>query len=185
MARLKSETADAHDRVDACVDLEHLSRARYVAMLRGFRRAQSAVERALAPFADTLGAFGYDVSERSKLARLNEDLAALGEPASETTDELRLDDAGAAFGAIYVVEGSTLGARIISRHADALGITHERGGSFLHGYGDQTGAMWKRTAASITSYIVECPDDEASLLTGARATFALFEHCLKTELDGR
>lgn len=185
MARLRSETADAHARVDALVDLEDLSRARYVALLRGFRRSQAAVEDALAVHAQTLGAFDYDVIERSKIQRLNDDLSALGEDVAKTNDRLELADAGAAFGAVYVVEGSTLGAKIIARHAESLGISPAHGGNFLHGYGERTGTMWKRTGQSITSFADRHPTCEGSMLAGAHATFALFEHCLTEELNGR
>lgn len=185
MARLKHETADAHARVDACIDLERMSRARYVALLTAFRGAQAAVERELARYAGVLAAYDYDVGARRKVARLDADLAALGADVSLAIDrDFRLDDVGEAFGAIYVVEGSTLGAQVIRRHVvESLALDPARECTFLGGYGAGTGATWKRTAASVTAYAAEHPECDAQLIAGAHQTFALFEHHLTTELS--
>jgi heme oxygenase (biliverdin-IX-beta and delta-forming) len=51
-----------------------------------------------------------------------------------------------AFGALYVIEGSTLGGEIISkmlRKNEAVNIP-EDSLQFFKGYGDQNGAMWQR-----------------------------------------
>ena len=49
-----------------------------------------------------------------------------------------------------MVEGATLGGRIIGRHLrDGLGLNASTGASFFAGYGEQTGAMWTRLTAHV------------------------------------
>jgi len=56
----------------------------------------------------------------------------------------KLPSKAAFLGAMYVIEGSTLGGQYIARHVeDALGLSPGIGDSYFRGYGDRTGAMWR------------------------------------------
>jgi light-regulated signal transduction histidine kinase (bacteriophytochrome) len=46
-------------------------------------------------------------------------------------------------GALYVLEGQTLGGAVLARRAAGLGLTRQAGASFLDAYGPERGAMWR------------------------------------------
>jgi heme oxygenase len=81
---------------------------------------------------------------------LADDLSWFGmkETASPTTVteafRLRFDSAEAVVGALYVLEGSTLGGQVIARQlAESIGVQPGKGASFFYGHGDDTQAHWK------------------------------------------
>lgn len=75
------------------------------------------------------------------------------------------------FGCMYVLEGSTLGARVISRQLNAsLGITPGSGGRFFHAHGDRTGEMWQVFGAALTRFAASC-DAHERIVAAALATF--------------
>ncbi len=51
---------------------------------------------------------------------------------------------GFAMGILYVIEGSSLGGRVILKHIQkTLNIEQATGAAFFAGYGDRTGILWK------------------------------------------
>ena len=187
MGRLKRETAGEHAGVDALMDLPGMTRERYVASLKGLRDAHRIVERELARHASTLREFGYDPAQRSKLAWFAEDLSAL-QPGSrgerDATILFSLENPAAAFGAVYVMEGSTLGGQIIARHVGpTLGVSPDAGLRYFSGYGAATGERWRETSAAISKFASARGDDEMdTMVEGARRTFALVETALRQRL---
>lgn len=119
---------------------------------------------------------GLDPADRRKLPLLERDLRALGiDPVSEPPAAPRFPDAATALGALYVLEGATLGGRIINRHvAGPLGITAEHGGAYYHGYGELTGPRWKEFCAAAEAYAAR-HGGECSAVQGAVACFAALE----------
>lgn len=80
-----------------------------------------------------------------------------------------LGNAAAALGSLYVMEGSTLGGRIIERHVERrLGFDHLSGCSYFAGYGARTGAMWRAFLARLELAPL---GDAAGIAAGAVATF--------------
>jgi heme oxygenase len=184
MRRLKEETADCHARVDALMDLPLMSLARYGASLAALRDAHRAVEAGLQRQAESLAKLGYDPAARSKLEWLEADLTALGADAgSDSRFELRIPNTAAALGAVYVMEGSTLGGQVIARHAIAsLGVTPDSGCRYFTGYGADTGPRWRETSAAITRYATASPGDADRMIAAANDTFALVESALRVRL---
>lgn len=83
-----------------------------------------------------------------------------------------LDDATAGFGCLYVLEGSTLGGQVISRHVAAqLAVTPERGARFFAGYGSATGAMWRAFGAVLSEHAAHTGRADC-IVDVARSTFA-------------
>lgn len=88
---------------------------------------------------------GIDLEARRRVRWLAEDLTALGAdiapPPPLTTPPRNLFEA---LGALYVLEGSTLGGRVIFGQVSALpGISCRRGARFLYGHGPRTGELWR------------------------------------------
>ncbi len=94
-----------------------------------------------------------------------------------------LGGVAAGLGALYVVEGATLGGRVIARHlARSLALGPADGAAFFAGYGDRTGAMWNGLRAQAADYEARF-GGVAEATAAAQATFALFEGHLRAALD--
>jgi heme oxygenase len=80
-------------------------------------------------------------------------------------------------GALYVMEGSTLGGQHIARHVEPLlNLSPDCGTAFFRGYGDLTGQRWREVLAALQA----CPDENAdAVITGARAMFSVFSNALQ------
>ena len=99
------------------------------------------------------------------LAWLGLTQAALGTLA--TCQPPRLEDAAAALGSLYVLEGSTLGGRqILKTVAPRLGLGETAGAAYFAGYGAETGPMWRAFLGRLET----SPDPEATI-DGATRTF--------------
>jgi heme oxygenase len=78
-----------------------------------------------------------------------------------------------AWGMAYVIEGSTLGGRVILKHiTPKLGVTEELGARFFAGYGAGTGPMWKSFLEAMTSYALTHHAGE-QIIHGALAGFGM------------
>lgn len=108
VARLRAETAAAHDAVDAAYGRYDLADpSSYRLFLEAHARALPAVERALA--GAPLPAW------RERTTALAADLAALGAPMPPPLPLDSPDAAAAAWGMLYVTEGSRLGGVLLER----------------------------------------------------------------------
>lgn len=86
------------------------------------------------------------------------------------------DNPSKAWGGMYVLEGSTLGGQIITRHLQTiLGEGIENKINYLTPYGSQTGIMWK----NFLHYFSEAASDkcdEKEIIDSAVQTFSLIDH---------
>lgn len=174
MGELKLHTSEQHAAIERVVPLmaADFDRARYAAYLRvmyGFHRDFERVLGAIPGIRLALP----DFDERRKLPLLARDLQAL---ALVVPEEARafplppLDTVARGLGAMYVLEGSTLGGRILSRHlGTTLSITPEAGGAYLASYGAELAPMWKRFGAALEAWARGRPT--APVVESARATF--------------
>jgi heme oxygenase (biliverdin-IX-beta and delta-forming) len=79
-------------------------------------------------------------------------------------------------GCLYVLEGATLGGRLISKHIQAtLGILPTSGGSFFQGYGDETAAMWQGMRQLLLTGAVDS-ETENAMVANAISTFKCLRH---------
>ena len=100
----------------------------------------------------------------------HKDIAVEG-PASSAMPDIH-DDA-TAMGIAYVIEGSTLGGRVIMKHITAkLPIEEEAGGQFFAGYKIETGPMWKQFLTALQDYTVAGNHEEA-VIQGAMNGFSM------------
>ncbi len=179
IAALRSGTADLHRRVER--QLEFLVRApqleAYVGVLRGFFGYYPAIEDELAALAGCLPpALGLEA--RRKSGHLARDLIALGADESALREVPRcpetpsLLDPARALGCMYVLEGATLGGRIIARvTGPSLGLDASRGGSFFHSYGEHVDAMWASFLGVLDATCADAGSIDGAV-GAARETFA-------------
>ena len=123
------------------------------------------------------------INDRKKSHFIQADLALLNQTAAQpyVSDELfstHYQTAAAALGGMYVLEGSTLGGQIISKHlSKVLGAAVAGKTTYLSAYANQTGAMWK----SFLQLLCEegaSANNEYEIIDSAVNTFSLLNNCL-------
>ena len=149
LSRLRLETRLEHTALEDVLDLMNteLSRQAYCYRLKVFYGFYAPFEAALKLRLENMR-FPDELADRlDKTALLRSDLNYLGVNPEKiaTCQKLPgLEFATEILGSIYVVEGATLGGRIITKHVkDTLNILPTSGGSFFQGYGDATAMMWQ------------------------------------------
>lgn len=186
MQLLRDRTAALHSRVERSIPILHLcqSLATYRRLLLRLVGFYSVAEIRLSPFKWDL--LGLDFDARRKTPSLQDDLRCLEVQSDEIAAAIKAADAADAFpavrtfeqalGALYVLEGATLGGKIISRTvAGSLGLTRDHGARFYDIYGERCGQYWKAFRAAADAW---CGDDESQAteaLGAATATFEAFE----------
>jgi heme oxygenase (biliverdin-IX-beta and delta-forming) len=116
------------------------------------------------------------MAPRRKLPLLAADLAHFGIHADQLLalpicDQLpAIHDLPTALGSMYVMEGSTLGGQIISRHLEAtLGLRGGSGYSYYQSYGSNVGKLWREFLAQMDSHTES--ENAPSLIDAALQTF--------------
>jgi heme oxygenase len=178
LARLKEETRSQHESTEGDVDLMRpdFTRENYRDLLVKFYSFYKPFEeRMQAAIAEN--GVEFDHQERLNTPRLEKDLRSLGmsdEEISriEPTDEIPvLDSKERIFGSLYVIEGSTLGGQVISRHLKQnLGLDETNGIAFFSGYGKETGPMWKAFGEAITNFAGDSENHD-EIIAAAKETF--------------
>jgi heme oxygenase len=180
MQRLREATRVEHARAEESLPLlkPSLTLATYIRVLEAFygfyEPLEPRVARALAASASGKPLAGRD----RKVALLLADLRALGKTQADIDALARCGDlphvasASRAAGALYVVEGATLGGQVITRHLRAtLGARVSDGTAFFSGYGDMTGPMWTRFSRHVDA---STDLDTEALVDAAAETFEKF-----------
>jgi heme oxygenase len=181
-SRLKTATAEVHATLETDLAAsDYLTDAAlYPVYLARLHPLQAAIESRL----DAAGA-GHllaDWPARRKVRWIVADLEALGwagEAAFRSPCDVRLGSDGSVFGALYVLEGATLGGAILSRRLAAAGVP-ACALSYLASYGPERGRMWRAFLARLETARFEAAG-EADMVRAALATFAAFRQALLGE----
>jgi heme oxygenase len=125
-----------------------------------------------------------DYNFRRKSESLANDVKALGAVPGTKASGDDLPEIGnrlQAFAAMYVIEGSTLGGKYISKMmAQQLSIKDEQGLTFFSGYGDNTETMWESFKKTLNEQ-EESEDDAAIVISTANETFAKFKKWIEKQ----
>lgn len=179
MQTLKKETWPYLERLERQLDLLNpaFSSSDYsqllMALLGYYRRVDSCL-KSLSELQEWLP----DLSQRSKTHWLENDLSVLG-ISEEVISRMPLcqglppiNCVPSALGCLYMLEGLTLGGRIVGGHMDQLlGIGPTNGGAFFQGHGDETGAMWRVFGERMAAAVNMLGPVEATIVASARVTF--------------
>jgi heme oxygenase len=176
---LRTQTEEHHRRTEAAFDLRAAcaSKDAYVKLLTKMLSLYRPLEKKF----DSLDfkSVGIDWPSRRKVPLLEKDLIALG--ASMNVPEvsivgLSLDTVARALGALYVIEGSTLGGQYIRKAVGKmLNLDASNGCAFFIGYDDQTRPMWDAFTQAGNAYGEQHPSEIEPSVGAAKATFELFE----------
>jgi heme oxygenase len=125
-----------------------------------------------------------DYEARRKRPLLTRDLIALGlrpdavESLPRCEDLPRCPDVAAAFGCVYVLEGATLGGRVLLPMVEReLGLTTANGAAFLASYGPEVTTMWNDFRATLENWC-STDDRRARAAEAAVGVFAALERWL-------
>lgn len=189
---LRQATHDSHHRLNRHPLLVQLMQPgldwkKYVLILEAYYHFYLGLEARMAEAERHIpGAFPYGA--RRKSVWLAEDLAYFSVVPSPSPPETQgwgvgaIPGLGAMAGALYVVEGSSLGGLVISRRLAQLhGLTAQTGARFFNGYGANTDAYWQEFLAWLETRALG-PDDLKQSLDMAGYLFARLELLLNTVL---
>jgi heme oxygenase (biliverdin-IX-beta and delta-forming) len=176
LAHVRARTRELHERAEALIDLPTLCTVeRYRTLLSRLLGFHGPLERRLAHV--DLRPVGLDLDARLKAHLLEDDLRCLGvEPGQvPACDDLpALPALPEALGCLYVLEGSTLGGQVISRHLrETMGIVPGGGGSFFASKGRDVGALWRAFCRALEA---GCPGEPEAVRAAESAarTFSSF-----------
>ncbi|MBV8617147.1 MAG: biliverdin-producing heme oxygenase [Acetobacteraceae bacterium] len=175
---LRRATAAAHAALDAT-----LLGAGCFSSIERYRRYLGAVAPLYAAIETSLDAAGAarllpDWPRRRKLDLVRAELRAFGF-APDALDRpavlaaMRASDPGDIFGALYVLEGATLGGALLARSMRGLGLLAPGAPCLLDPYGAERGAMWRAFLARLEA-VKMTYQQELALGARAMATFSLF-----------
>lgn len=176
IALLRSETAPQHAKLETsavskALLSDNVSLNDYVRYLIKMKSVIAFCEKTIFPLVKNII---YDIENRRKLALINKDLEQFGINNTVENDYCPFqhnDSTGFAAGYMYVIEGSTLGGRVILKHIQSkLGIDENKNGAFFAGYGLLTGSSWKKFLRMLADYTYEmqCSDE---VIEGAKHAF--------------
>lgn len=182
---LKEATKQQHDHLEGVVDVMNkmFSAGDYKSLLLKFYSFYAAIEPKISE--NNLSEVGIDFDARRKTALLEKDLKHLGAfdqiNVTQSPKIQDIDTPAKAFGAMYVLEGATLGGQVIKRHLkEHLGISPESGGAFFTSYGENVGPMWKEFGAAITKFNEANPETTDETIAAAKETFSNFANSFQT-----
>src|SRR5579862_7461518 len=186
MAGLRAATWTSHQRLEKRLDIttRFSTPAAYCSHLEGMWGFCAPLEPRVG---SVLQIALRDYPSRRKLPLLTRDLLALGLREERIESLPRCDalpqceDAPEALGCAYVLEGATLGGRTLLPVAERrLGVSAERGASFLASYGASVDVMWRAFGEAVETH---CGASEARerAEAAAIATFGALDRWLCAE----
>jgi heme oxygenase len=171
--RLKQATQAAHERVEALVGRAGMfaSDEGYLRYLQATYRAREGVERQLE--AAGAAALSPDWERRRLSQALSDDIRDLGgDLPADALSQPAIGSRAELLGALYVLEGSALGARLLVKSAEALGYTARSGARHLHQQAGD-GQAWRSFLALLAAEDMD-EAQETACAAAANATFEAF-----------
>lgn len=178
---LKEQTRPNHDKLEGGLDLldESMTKSGYTKVLEKFYGFY-------VPFENEIKKLGLELnlSERSKVKLLENDLKALGLdprklPLAKNLPPLTSSEE--AYGAMYVLEGSTLGGMVLTKHfGKKFNLDHLNGLSFFNSYGDQTMPMWREFSRFLEQKASENQWNHSEIISNAKKTFDSLQQWLNS-----
>jgi heme oxygenase (biliverdin-IX-beta and delta-forming) len=185
---IRNKTAENHIRLEQSSILLPfskgiLTRENYINILQRFYGFFQPLESSL--LALPVDSYLPDYESRRKATSLSTDLKHLLNeaylPPSLCSNLPALENISQAMGCLYVMEGSTLGGKMIyKRVQQELGLDYTSGASFFYGYGNETGQKWKSFQQALISF-TENSHTEQDIIKAANDTFTMFKQWLDTD----
>lgn len=180
--KLRTATQASHERLEVSLDVMNIrNKKEYLTLLERLYGFYFSIENRISQFKAKIQANRLELEPRLKTAWLERDLKSLGYPSNQIinipkcTHLPNLSTFAHVIGCLYVLEGSTLGGKVLERYFNqTLQITPENGCRFFFGYGPDTKRMWQTFLAFL--YLQEkqnCNPEDS--VCAARETFERME----------
>lgn len=177
--KLKQDTRELHDEVEKelnsqAILSEDYSRQEYAALLQQLYPAHLSLEPQILNF-DSIARHSELEPDRrlNKAKLLRHDLEKLTLVPQEQKLSVKLENKSQAWGALYVLEGSSLGGAIILKQLKKLNWEEEPF-TYYGYYGNSTGPMWKKFRDILQQVYQQESLDDAQLTEGARKAYYAF-----------
>jgi len=179
---LRTETAENHKALESLMFVNEimnnsLSIDQYKKLLTINYIIHQKLENILANMLDADVAAELEMNSRLKLSALEKDLNywnidSLTLPGLNFELFVPQKNTGEVLGALYVLEGATLGGNVIKKHilANPNFKDHESGLNYYGVYGEELGAKWKKFVSVLNERVVEA--DYERCINSANLTFA-------------
>jgi heme oxygenase (biliverdin-IX-beta and delta-forming) len=187
--RLKRVTKPFHDQLENTAIARSLaegsvSRSKYQRYLDHLAALHAHIEEKVQQFSQWKE-YNIDITQRVRYPLLKEDLAALQSSESELSiPPLEVPwSFASAVGVMYVLEGSTMGGKILAQRlshllgGDALPATR-----YFQSYGERTMPMWGEYCAFLDLFASRHPESQDQVILSACAMFLLLQRIMD-ELD--
>jgi heme oxygenase (biliverdin-IX-beta and delta-forming) len=186
--KLRESTAQIHKELDTWlmpVFRQVNDTGKYEQLLKAFYEYYAPVMEMISGEIDTR--YLPDFTQRRKPALILNDLDSINKqnafPMQVPAKLPVITNASEAFGALYVLEGSTLGGVFLSRMlAENMKIDEKNGLSFFYGYGKESREKWNVFIEQINLFAAE-KGDEALIVNTAGDTFKYFKKHLQQRLQ--
>lgn len=180
--RLRNETKSTHQALEKAL-IPRIKQAdtpeAYAEILKTFFGFFNGMEALLdARLSDTIVP-AY--TKRRKSNAIMEDLKLLNSSGNlaVANDLPEITTVHQALGALYVLEGSTLGGRVITKMLmQNLALTDTKHFQFFSGYGDETEAMWGSFLQALNRH-AENEGAQDEIIWGATETFSKFKRWIE------
>jgi len=159
---LRQQTAESHQKLEdnylsKAILNASVTQAEYQNYLAGLYGLTIACEDQVFP---SVKQVVPQIEKRYKSGKIIEDLSFTGYSDLKIDElpyyEYTFSTVAEALGIMYVLEGSSLGGRILYKHINQhLGLDSENGAAYFWGYGTETGPMWKSFISSVAQYVAE------------------------------
>ncbi|NGM19595.1 biliverdin-producing heme oxygenase [Roseomonas stagni] len=180
--RLRQETRAEHERIEANSRFSRLmapdlTMAEYRLLVARLHGHHAPLEAALEAMAHRLPACLALHRRLNRRVALADDLVALGFTPADIAalprcEALAIRSVEQALGALYVLEGSTLGGQLIARHLRAtLGIGAADGAAHVVPYGPETGTLWRDFRLALDAGADAAQFDPDAVIAAARRAF--------------
>lgn len=178
---LKTETAENHKALESLMFVNEimnnsLSIDQYKKLLTVNYIIHQKLENKLANMLDADIAAELEMNSRLKLSALEKDLNYWGIdnltlPGLDFELFIPQKNTAEVLGALYVLEGATLGGNMIKRHilANPNFATHEDGLNYYGVYGEELGTKWKKFISVLNEHVEEA--DYERCINSANQTF--------------
>jgi heme oxygenase len=172
--RLKEGTKDIHQRVEQRLPIfdPGFTLAQYVQLLERFYGFWAPLESKLSKV-KALSDPALGLQYRMKSHLLEGDLLILGRDSRKVSPCADLPSVDAflpALGCLYVLEGSTMGGVVISKHVERhLNLRAGSGASFFNASGEAVGRRWSEFKSFLAAHT--CQEDCDDVVGSAQQTF--------------
>jgi len=184
---LRQQTAESHQKLEdnylsRAILSPSVTQADYQKYLSGLYGLTIACEDQVFPKVNHIVP---QIEKRYKSGKIIEDLSFTGY-SDLKIDELpyyqyKFSTVAEALGIMYVLEGSSLGGRILYKHINEfLGLDLANGAAYFWGYGQETGPMWKSFISEVARYAAENGEGQ-QIIDSAVKTFTITDTWLSKQ----